>query len=430
MTFEEHLEKYLSKNEINSLLSSLEGKSKKSIIINTNKIDDDFILSKFPLLTPHPIVKHCYIYEEDTYQLGKHIYFEQGLYYIFEPCSSLVNHFLEAKEEDVVLDLCAAPGGKTSHLAILKNNKGIIVSNEISKERSLVLSSNIERMGFNNVIVTNNTVDDFKVFENSFDRIILDSPCSGSGMFRKESKMKEDWSYGKVISLSKLQKELIIKAYSLLKPGGTLVYSTCSFSYEEDEEVIKYLLANTNAILSEIEDHPLYYKSKEKIGIHLFPHLFPGEGHYICKIERPFDPTINLINRKIKESNKFDDIKKICQVDGYIYNFENIYYLLPEYFDFKKLKIIRGGLKLGTKEKYGFEFDHALSHYLSSFTNELELNEQELLSYIQGNSINKNHKEGLLLIKYHNNSLGFAKSIKGRINNKYPKGLRKNNILY
>lgn len=430
MTFEEHLEKYLSKNEINSLLSSLEGKSKKSIIINTNKIDDDFILSKFPLLTPHPIVKHCYIYEEDTYQLGKHIYFEQGLYYIFEPCSSLVNHFLEAKEEDVVLDLCAAPGGKTSHLAILKNNKGIIVSNEISKERSLVLSSNIERMGFNNVIVTNNTVDDFKVFENSFDRIILDAPCSGSGMFRKESKMKEDWSYGKVISLSKLQKELIIKAYSLLKPGGTLVYSTCSFSYEEDEEVIKYLLANTNAILSEIEDHPLYYKSKEKIGIHLFPHLFPGEGHYICKIERPFDPTINLINRKIKESNKFDDIKKICQVDGYIYNFENIYYLLPEYFDFKKLKIIRGGLKLGTKEKYGFEFDHALSHYLSSFTNELELNEQELLSYIQGNSINKNHKEGLLLIKYHNNSLGFAKSIKGRINNKYPKGLRKNNILY
>ena len=430
MTFEEHLEKYLSKNEINSLLSSLEGKSKKSIIINTNKIDDAFILSKFPLLTPHPIVKHCYIYEEDTYQLGKHIYFEQGLYYIFEPCSSLVNHFLEAKEEDVVLDLCAAPGGKTSHLAILKNNKGIIVSNEISKERSLVLSSNIERMGFNNVIVTNNTVDDFKVFENSFDRIILDAPCSGSGMFRKESKMKEDWSYGKVISLSKLQKELIIKAYSLLKPGGTLVYSTCSFSYEEDEEVIKYLLANTNAILSEIEDHPLYYKSKEKIGIHLFPHLFPGEGHYICKIERPFDPTINLINRKIKESNKFDDIKKICQVDGYIYNFENIYYLLPEYFDFKKLKIIRGGLKLGTKEKYGFEFDHALSHYLSSFTNELELNEQELLSYIQGNSINKNHKEGLLLIKYHNNSLGFAKSIKGRINNKYPKGLRKNNILY
>lgn len=430
MTFEEHLEKYLSKNEINSLLSSLEGKSKKSIIINTNKIDDDFILSKFPLLTPHPIVKHCYIYEEDTYQLGKHIYFEQGLYYIFEPCSSLVNHFLEAKEGDVVLDLCAAPGGKTSHLAILKNNKGIIVSNEISKERSLVLSSNIERMGFNNVIVTNNTVDDFKGFENSFDRIILDAPCSGSGMFRKESKMKEDWSYGKVISLSKLQKELIIKAYSLLKPGGTLVYSTCSFSYEEDEEVIKYLLANTNAILSEIEDHPLYYKSKEKIGIHLFPHLFPGEGHYICKIERPFDPTINLINRKIKESNKFDDIKKICQVDGYIYNFENIYYLLPEYFDFKKLKIIRGGLKLGTKEKYGFEFDHALSHYLSSFTNELELNEQELLSYIQGNSINKNHKEGLLLIKYHNNSLGFAKSIKGRINNKYPKGLRKNNILY
>ena len=204
----------------------------------------------------------------------------------------------------MVLDLCAAPGGKTSHLAIIKNNKGIIVSNEISRERSLILSSNIERMGFNNVIVTNNTIDDFKGFENSFDRIILDAPCSGSGMFRKESKMKEDWSYGKVTSLSKLQKELIIKAYSLLKPGGTLVYSTCSFSYEEDEEVFKFLLEKTNAKLSEYENHEFYYQSNKKIGIHLFPHLFPGEGHYICKIEKPLDPTINIINRKIKESNK------------------------------------------------------------------------------------------------------------------------------
>ena len=430
MTFEEHLEKYLSKEEINSLLSSLEGKSKKSIIINTNKIDDAFILSKFPLLTPHPIVKHCYIYEEDTYQLGKHIYFEQGLYYIFEPCSGLVNHFLDAKENDMVLDLCAAPGGKTSHLGIIKNNKGIIVSNEISRERSLILSSNIERMGFNNVIVTNNTIDDFRSYENYFDKIILDAPCSGSGMFRKESKMKDDWTYSKVTSLSELQKELITKTYSLLKPGGTLVYSTCSFSYEEDEEVVKYLLEKTNAKLSEFENHEFYYQSNEKIGIHLFPHLFPGEGHYICKIEKPFDPTINFINRKIKESNKFDDIKKICQVDGYIYNFENIYYLLPEYFDFKKLKIIRGGLKLGTKEKYGFEVDHALSHYLVNYPNEIELNKDELVSYIQGNSLNKNTKDGLLLVKYQGNSLGFSKSTKGRLNNKYPKGLRKNNIIY
>ena len=128
--------------------------------------------------------------------------------------------------------------------------------------------------------------------------------------------------------------------------------------------------------------------------------------------------------------NKFDDIKKLCQVEGYVYNFENIYYLLPEYFDFKKLKIIRGGLKLGTKEKYGFEVDHALSHYLTSYSNEIELTEEELVSYIQGNSLNKNAKDGLLLVKYQGNSLGFSKSTKGRLNNKYPKGLRKNNIIY
>lgn len=429
MNFEEHLEKYLSKSEIEKLICALDGKSNKSVIVNTNKIDDDFLLSKFSSLVPHPIVNHCYLYNDEIDQLGKHIYFEQGLYYLFEPCSSLVNHFLKPQKEDIILDLCAAPGGKSSHLGILKSNQGIIVSNEISKERALILSSNIERMGFNNIIVTNNEIDDFKNFENTFDKIILDAPCSGSGMFRKESKMKEDWSYSKVTSLASLQKELITKAYQLLKPGGRLVYSTCSFSFEEDEEVIMHLLNNTNAQLDEYEDHPMYYHSKANIGIHLFPHLFPGEGHYICSIRKPKAEYL-VNNKKEKDNHKFDDIKKICQVDGFIYNFENIYYLLPQYFDFKKLKVLRGGLKLGTKEKYGFEIDHALSHYLKTYPNEIELNENEIEAYISGNSLNLPSKEGILLIKYQGNPIGFGKAIKGRINNKYPKGLRKNHLNY
>ena len=429
MEFYEHLKKYLNDEEISKLESSLNEKNKKSIIINTNKIDESFILDKFPLLEKHPIVKNCYLYDEEVYPLGKHVYFEQGLYYIFEPCSSLVNHLLKPEEQDVVLDLCASPGGKSSHLGILKHNQGIIISNEISKERALVLSSNIERMGFRNVIVTNNTIDDFSKFSETFDKIILDAPCSGSGMFRKESKMKDDWTYQKVLSLVPIQKDLLLKAYDLLKPGGRLVYSTCSFSYEEDEEVISYLLENTDAKLGEFEDSPYYYHSKSNIGIHLFPFLFPGEGHYICVIEKP-DGEIHNLSSKKKKEDKNDDIKKLCEVDGYVYNFENIYYLLPHYFDTKKLKVLRGGLKLGTKEKYGFEMDHALSHYLEHYSNEIELNEEELLSYLQGNSLNIKAKEGIVLIKYQGHGLGFSKSIKGRINNKYPKGLRKNNIYY
>ena len=428
MNFETHLKRYLDDKEITLLLNSLLEESKKAIVINTNKISDNFILSKFPNITPHPLVEHCYLYNEEEYQLGKHIYFEQGLYYIFEPCSSLVNYFLKPEKDDIVLDLCAAPGGKTSHLAILKNNDGIIISNEISKDRSLILSSNVERLGFRNVVVTNNNIDDFKNFENQFDKIILDAPCSGSGMFRKETKMKEDWTYAKVVALSSLQKELIIKAYSLLKPGGRMVYSTCSFSYEEDEEVVKYLLENTNATLESIEDNALFYFSKEKIGIHLFPHLFPGEGHYICIIKKPENEYINRKN-KIKEDKRSSEIKKVCEVEGFIYSFENIYYLLPESFDFKKLKIIRGGLKLGTLEKYGFEFDHALSHYLKDYSNQINLDDKQIQEYIKGNALNIPCKDGYILIKYQNIPLSFAKATKNRINNKYPKGLRKQYII-
>ena len=429
MTFEEHLRKYLSQDEIHQLVSTLDGKSMKSIIINTNKIDDNFIMSKFPLLTPHPIVKNCYLYDEDIYYLGKHIYYEQGLYYIFEPCSALVNHILNPQKSDIVLDLCAAPGGKSSHLAILKENQGIIISNEISNERSLILSSNIERMGFRNVIVTNNSIDDFKNFKLSFDKIILDAPCSGSGMFRKDEKMKKDWTYQKVLSSALLQKELILKTYDLLKPGGTLVYSTCSFSYEENEEVIKYLLENSNAILEDICDNDAFYQSEEKIGIHLFPHLFDGEGHYICKVTKPnYEYDVNKINRSKKD--KFDELHKQLSIDGYIYNFHKIYYMIPQYFDFKKLKVLRGGLKLGSIEKHGFELDHAFSHYLKKYKNEIELTKEEVKLYLQGQSLQLKANEGILLIKYQNQPIGFAKSINGRINNKYPKGLRKTNLNY
>lgn len=427
MEFKEHLKKYLTDDLIEKLMFEMNQKPKKSIIINTNKIDDSFILEKFPNLIPHPFVKHCYLFDENEYQLGKHIYFEQGLYYIFEPCSALVNYFLNSNKNDIVLDLCASPGGKTSHLAIIKQDQGIIVSNEISRERALILSSNVERMGFGNVIVTNNSIDDFSKFENTFDKIILDAPCSGSGMFRKETKMKDDWTYEKVLSLSLVQKELIIKAYNLLKPGGKLIYSTCSFSYEEDEEVIDHLLSQTDAKVIPIENNNLFYQSESRLGIHLFPFLFPGEGHYMCLIEKPDQPYVIKQNKKVEEKEQ-NKIKDLCQVDGYIYHFDNIYYRLPIPFDFKNLKVIRGGLKLGTKEKYGFELDHALSHYLKKFSLQLELNEVEITSYLQGNALKKDIEDGMVLITYQNIPVGFSKATKGRINNKYPKGLRINQV--
>jgi NOL1/NOP2/sun family putative RNA methylase len=428
MNFEEHLEKYLSKAQIDDLLDSLNRDATHALIVNTNKIDDSFLLNKFPNLIPHPFVSHCYLFDNNEYQLGKHIYFEQGLYYIFEPCSSLIAHFLQPEKDDIILDCAAAPGGKAIHTAILKENEGIVVANEISRERALVLSSNVERMGLKNVIVTNCSLDDFSSYEESFDKIILDAPCSGSGMFRKDNKMKEDWTYQKVLSLAELQKELILKAYALLKPGGVLSYSTCSFSYEEDEETVQYLLDNTDATLISLPESPSFFQSKSKIGIHLLPNLFLGEGHYLCLIKKP--GTLTKTSIKNPKEDKYSNVlKKELNLEGYIYNFDNIYYLLPHYFDFKKLKVLRGGLKIGTLEKYGFDFDHALSHYLVSYSNSVELNKEDVTKYVQGNMMNLDVQDGYVIINYDGNGLGLGKAKNKKVNNKYPKGLRKNQIL-
>ena len=381
---------------------------------------------EFPLIKRHPFIPNCYIYEEDIYHFGKHIYFDMGVYYLFEPCSPLVCYLLNPSENDKVLDIAASPGGKSTHASLMMKNKGILISNEISKERALILSSNIERMGRKNVIVTSTDSSSLKKkYMSTFSKIILDAPCSGSGMFRKDKKMKEDWTYSKVLSCAKLQKELILDAFDMLEEGGSLVYSTCSFSYEEDEETILYLLQQrNNASLIEIPSSPYYFKSKSNIGIHLFPHLYDGEGHYICLIEKkPTNERKNYIrNDKIKT---ISSINKICEIDDFVYKNGNIYYSLPSYFDTKGIFVIRGGCKLGTEEKYGFEFDHALSHVKNSFSSICDLTKEEALQYLRGEQLIKENTLGTILLRYNGISLGWGKGLKGKINNKYPKGLRR-----
>ena len=254
MNFETHLEKYLSKEEIKALINSLDNNDvKHALVLNEEKISIEQFKNEFPNIIEHPIVPNVFLYNSNEYSFGKHIYHELGYYYIFEPCSSIVSYLLNPNENDTILDIAAAPGGKSIHTSLMMKNQGILVSNEIQQARAFILSSNVERMGRKNIIVTNNNIDDLaKKYQNFFSKIILDAPCSGSGMFRKMEAMKNDWTYQKVLSLSNLQKELILKAYSMLQDGGTLVYSTCSFSYEEDEEVIEYLLSSTDAELINI----------------------------------------------------------------------------------------------------------------------------------------------------------------------------------
>ena len=253
-----------------------------------DKIEISTLKSIYPDLIDHPVCKNSFIYDKEKLDLGKTLLFEIGAFYIYEPCSPIVSYLLDLQEDDLVLDMCAAPGGKSIHTSFLMHNKGLLVSNELSKSRAEVLSSNVEKYGrVNTIVISEDGVNLKKDYKNTFSKIILDAPCSGSGMFKKEPKMMDDWTLEKMLSLTKIQKELILSAYEMLLPGGTMIYSTCSFSYEEDEEIVKHLLSSTDAELINIEDFKGTYRSDLDKTIHLFPHRFDGEGHYIAKIRKP-----------------------------------------------------------------------------------------------------------------------------------------------
>ena len=247
MDFKEHLLKYLPSDFVDELLISLEKPRTNSLILNTNKIKEEEFINMFPNIQKNENLYNSYSYDKNIYPFGKSYLFDNGAYYIIDKSSQLTTSFLEVNDNDLILDLCAAPGGKTISLALKYPNANII-SNDLSLQRALTLSSNIEKLGLSNVYVINNDFSKiYKNFPETFDSIILDAPCSGSAMFRKSIEMKNDWNYKKVLAFSKIQQELFEIAFFMLKPGGFLVYSTCSFSYEEDDEnILNFLKKHKN----------------------------------------------------------------------------------------------------------------------------------------------------------------------------------------
>ena len=419
MTFKEHLIQSIGEKEAELLINSLGQKSEHAVLLNTNKISEEEFLKEFPLVKPHPIVKHAFIYDKDVYELGKHIYHELGYYYLQEPSAMVVSSLIDFKEEDLVLDMCAAPGGKSIQASFKMNDKGLIVSNDLSFSRCGLLSNNLERLGIGNVVITNNDLSKIYLkYENTFDKIILDAPCSGSGMFRKDEAMINDWSINKVYKYQEIQKELILIAYSMLKPSGVLSYSTCSYSKEEDEDVARYLLNHSDAQLVNIPSHKCFYI--KDIGVRLMPSHFNGEGQYIVQ----FTKQGNKNKTEFKHENKFSEIIKgsydVKKVNEFLFAVKNG-------IDLKGFNIYRYGLKIGEFKKDLFKYDlhYARSNPKDSF-NKVELTLDELKKYLYGEQLNKtNPYKGYVLLTYKNTAVDIAKTDGNVIKNCYPKGLRK-----
>lgn len=422
MEFVEHLRKYLNEEQLTQLMDSLSLPSTNALLLNVEKMDASTLLSIYPKLTPHPIVPNGFLYNKEDYDLGRSIYHELGCFYLQEPSAMVVSYLLAPEPNETILDLCAAPGGKSLQASILMQNTGVIIANDISYSRAQALLENAERLGRGNLIITNN---DFSLiadrYQNYFDKIIVDAPCSGSGMFRKDKKMAEDWSIQKVLKFAEIQKSLIAMAYLMLKPGGTMVYSTCSYSYEENEEVIASLLAQYDAELLPIT-HPLFFVNNSlPYGAHLFPNLFPGEGHYLCLIKKK-----GLLRPNLRNENKSPLPYKL-NAQGYTFfaEYGQYLYLQDKAINLKGLNIIRHGVKVGQIDKNEVRYDIHYARFIKDFSSVCPLLEEEVRKYYQGESILRAIPKGYVLLTFNGLTIDIAKSDGRIIKNRLPKGLRK-----
>lgn len=454
--FEERMKKMLE-TEYDEFISSYERKQYHSLRVNTLKVDKKEFLTEsgFPL-EPIEWCENGYYYSEEL-QPGKHPYHEAGVYYIQEASAMVPAVCLEAVPGEKILDLCAAPGGKSTQTACALKGQGLLICNEIHPARAKILSENIERMGIRNAMVTNETPQALeKAFPEYFDRILVDAPCSGEGMFRKNEDAQGEWSLENVELCAKRQAEILDCAANMLKAGGRLVYSTCTFAPLENENAIGcFLERHSDFKIKEVkkwqgmaDGEPAWMEQpleEIKHTIRLWPHKMKGEGHYVAVLEKESSEFIEeglkkrkeaatekgLLEKECKEYLEFakEYLKELPK--GKLIRFGEQLYLAPEELPkLHKLKVLRPGLHLGTLKKNRFEPSHALALALkpTEVKNCIRLPKEgeEIRAYLRGETFQIEGEKGWYLICVGDYSIGWGKLAGGTMKNHYPKGLRKN----
>ncbi len=440
MDYIEHLKTFLDEKEAEKLYNSMESKEFHAFRMNTLKsFDIQEMFKEGRGLLKHPHVKDAYIYDKESHDLGKSISFYAGAFYIQEPAAMIAESLLNVKEGDLVLDMCAAPGGKSFNALVDMKDNGLLICNDLSELRSKILSSNIEKYGFKNCIVLNEDSSHYKLqFSHYFNKIILDAPCSGSAMFRKNEEALNQWSMDKVYQCQTIQKKLIEDAYDMLQDDGYLLYSTCSFSPQENEEVIIDFLNDHHDM--KIVPISLNQKYNDTLqvsgGLRLYPHKFDGEGQVMFLLKKDSQDYFENVNRrKVKELSSCRAPKELIDFLNGIkldYKKENIisfknHYWLAEFpkINIEKLKVNRYGLDLGEVQKGRFIPSHALAMY-HGISKDLfiELSKDEAINYLRGLSINKEGNGGFKITSYNHLALGWVKHTNNVLKNHFPKGLR------
>ena len=379
---------------------------------------------------------------------GRTVDHQSGAVYDQEPSAMYVSKVMNPKPGMKVLDLCAAPGSKTTGLASLMHNRGLLVANEIIPKRARVLAQNLERFGVQNALILNEAPHRLaKPFRDYFDRILVDAPCSGEGMFRKNHQAVRYWSPDYPAKCASRQRKIIVQAIKMLKPGGKLVYSTCTFSPEEDEMVIDWVLHHTNLSLVPIRKYPGMvdgvpewtpdHNSQLKKCLRLFPNLIKGEGHFIAELKRPGNGALPRIKNQRGNVNRndVDRWRKFARQNlshfhpQHLIKFgAQLYAFNPQIPILKGLRVVNPGLHLGTLKKHRLVPAYALALALrpDQVTHQLTISIEQWKKYVHGDTLNSDPdlSKGWYQLICQGQPIAFGKVVQGTVKNFFPKGLR------
>ena len=379
---------------------------------------------------PVPWEPEGFYYDPET-RPGLHVYHEAGVYYLQEASAMAPVALLDPKPGERVCDLCAAPGGKTTQIAGRMLGRGFLVCNEINPKRAKILSRNIERMGVANALVTNEHPETLASrFPGFFDRVLVDAPCSGEGMFRKEEAAVTDWSQETVQMCARRQREILDSAARLVRPGGRLVYSTCTFAPEEDEETVAAFLEAHPEFTPEPVEAP-WFVPGENASYRMWPHKLLGEGHFAAVLRKTQGESGEVPacpgGKCPKAWESFAKELDITLPEGKAVSFgQSLYWAPTELPELNRLKVLRPGLELGTERKGQFEPAHALALWLKTcaVTESFPPESPEMKAYLHGDVV-PSGKKGWCLVQAGGYAIGWGKGDGSVLKNHYPKGLRR-----
>ena len=441
--------KALLKDEFQDYIDSFGDERKYGLRINTLKTTaqevkglTDFIVDKVPWC------ETGYYYDGEK-RPAKHPCYYAGLYYLQEPSAMAPGDVLPVCEGDRVLDICAAPGGKSTQLAARLNGTGILVTNDISPSRAGALVKNIELFGVkNNVTLSDSPEKIAKKLPEFFDKILVDAPCSGEGMFRKEPDTIKSWDEEKIQFCVNAQRDILFSCAKMLKKGGYMLYSTCTFAPVENEKTINdFLDTHEDFEIVEIPEEngfaqglpEMIENGRENLkgAARLWPHRINGEGHFLCLLRRkegenyeiPVMPFVEK-DKRIAVFEKFCKESLDTEFNGYFYIHKDSLFLCPEGLpDMKGIRVARSGWHLGDFKKDRFEPSFALAAALKKdearLSYSLAADSIDVIKYLKGETIDCDlDGNGWCLVCMDEYPLGWAKLVNGRLKNKYPSYLK------